>query len=225
MIALSVISSSRQLACRRWRARVAATLSAKPGSIRLTGETFTDTCNLSPALRHSRCWRMAFSNTQAVTTCARPERSMTGMNSAGPTAPSSGWFQRSSASAPVQRLVATSMRGWYTRRNWSWLSSAVTKSLSRRKRRWYMASSSCEYTATWVGLSMASCAALCALRRTTRASAWPISNATTPADGVATWLDLATDSAMCIFASTIGTQLSSVAPGGASSMNCALATW
>jgi hypothetical protein len=43
-------------------------------------------------------------------------------------------------------------------------------------------------------------------------------------EGVATWLDLATDSTMRIFASTAGTQVSSVAPGGDSSMNCAVAT-
>ncbi|MNI57395.1 hypothetical protein D3C73_1124520 [compost metagenome] len=54
----------------------------------------------------------ASSRIQVPTSRIRPLSSSTLMNSEGDCAPSSGWFQRTSASAPTMRLSRASSCGW-----------------------------------------------------------------------------------------------------------------
>ncbi|MNP58766.1 hypothetical protein D3C76_1537090 [compost metagenome] len=58
-----------------------------------------------------KAWQ-ASSTIQVPTSRINPLSSSTLMNSVGDCAPSSGWFQRTSASAPTMRLSRASTWGW-----------------------------------------------------------------------------------------------------------------
>ena len=61
---------------------------------------------------HSFICRQASRSTQAPISTMSPVSSASGMNSIGGTRPRSGWFQRSSASAPVICPEVSETTGW-----------------------------------------------------------------------------------------------------------------
>ncbi len=67
---------------------------------------------VNPLASHCANWVVAVRNTHSPIVNIRPLRSAIGMNSAGDTAPSSGWVQRSSASAPTRAPLINENWGW-----------------------------------------------------------------------------------------------------------------
>ena len=61
---------------------------------------------------HSFSWRHALRSTKSVSATIRPASSAIAMKVSGLIAPSSGWFQRASASKPVMRPELISNSGW-----------------------------------------------------------------------------------------------------------------
>ena len=77
-----------------------------------SGDTLTATSGLSPSASHATIWRHAASSTHSPSSWIRPLLSATGMKSPGGIIPSSGSFQRSSASTPTVSPPASSTSGW-----------------------------------------------------------------------------------------------------------------
>ena len=96
----SVISRVTASAGTSTAASARATSSTNAGSSRLRGETFTATPTAHPARRHDSQAASDCRSTENVSGVISPLCSATGMKSSGPMKPRSGWFQRTSASAP-----------------------------------------------------------------------------------------------------------------------------
>ncbi|MNM96215.1 hypothetical protein D3C81_1086830 [compost metagenome] len=89
----------------------------------------------SPASCHWRTCAQTVAMTQSSSLSIWPDCSATMMNSAGLTAPSVGWRQRHSASAPTTRRVFTSNFGWYISFSpSSWMASQRSRRITRMRR-------------------------------------------------------------------------------------------
>ena len=102
---LSVSSSLSLSAGAWWRCKALPTLVTNSGCASCEALTFTASvqCAVMGFLLHSRsCWQ-ALSSTHSPSGRIMPVSSASGIKWAGDTSPRTRWFQRTSASAPVQR--------------------------------------------------------------------------------------------------------------------------
>ncbi len=93
----------------------AATSSTNPASRSWRTATLTliaSNASSPNSARQRDSWAHASRSTHAPSGTISPERSATGMKSAGETKPRSGCCQRTSASAPASRPVCRSKTGW-----------------------------------------------------------------------------------------------------------------
>ncbi|KAG0738987.1 hypothetical protein G6F24_017472 [Rhizopus arrhizus] len=110
---VSVISKVSRAGSIRCRCSTSRTLSSSAGEANCSGDRFTAIDHsLCPASCHARSCAHARSSTQSPIGRIRPLRSARGMNTSGASRPSSGWCQRSSASAPVAGAPAAGNLGW-----------------------------------------------------------------------------------------------------------------
>ncbi len=78
---------------------------------RAMGRLTAAVMRISPVAQ-PRATRQASSSTHSEIAVIRSVRSATGMNAAGASIPSSGWFQRMSASTPTMRMSSRRRIGW-----------------------------------------------------------------------------------------------------------------
>lgn len=108
----SVISHSSSEAGTACRVSARSTRSTKSTSRSCITDRFTATGIDSPCVRHWAICRQASSRIQSPRRTIMPKRSASPMNCIGPIRPSSGWFQRTSASTPLSEPSRPSIFGW-----------------------------------------------------------------------------------------------------------------
>ena len=110
---VSVTSRVRWPGASAWRWSVSRTVSTSPGEANCSGDRFTAIDQPPwPASCHARSCAQARSSTQSPIGRISPLRSAIGMKVSGPSRPSSGCCQRSSASAPITGWPLAGNLGW-----------------------------------------------------------------------------------------------------------------
>ncbi|MNT46551.1 hypothetical protein D3C72_1832040 [compost metagenome] len=113
MMTDSVTSSCRRCGSRPVSFNMAATMPAMlPRSNCFTDRLTAIFGTYKPCACQRIIWRHASSSTHLPSWLMKPLSSASGMKRAGGTRPSSGWFQRTSASTPTRRPVSISTCGW-----------------------------------------------------------------------------------------------------------------
>ncbi len=113
MMTDSVTSSCSRSGSSPVSCRMSATmLTMLPRSNCLTDRLTAILGTCSPASCQRTIWRQASYNTHLPNWLMKPVSSASGMKRTGGTKPSSGWFQRTSASTPTRRPVSISTCGW-----------------------------------------------------------------------------------------------------------------
>ena len=133
------------------RCRCASTSEARFACTRLWAERLTDTRRSIQRQLSSAAAAKARPKTWSVMVPMSPMASAMAMNSSGFTAPSTGWFQRTRASAPTGRPLARLTCGWNTKSS-SPFSTARCMSATRPRRRlllwsrWALSSGAARYS-------------------------------------------------------------------------------
>ena len=132
MMALSVISRQKELACSPWLTKVAPSRVLSSGSIRSRVDRLTEMRSAMPLVRESANRRAVSSNIHSVRWRTKPVCSANGINSIGGIKPRLGCCQRTKASAAKPGLPNRGTLGCRNRRN-SPCSTARRNSVSSDK--------------------------------------------------------------------------------------------